>query len=145
MSSSLQQEFNAPKTHLTVFHLYEMHDAAKNGDVATLATLLKLGMGVDAPTRWGTTPLLVAAQAGQAECVKLLISHHANLNATNKTTLTPLMLAEREGHKECAALLRAAGCDINAKTFYGYTAADFARDKSAPASTAKKGPGTLRF
>lgn len=107
------------------FSVYELHDAAREGDKYTLLHLLAMGMSVEQPTRWGQTPLVTAVEAGQTEIVRLLIGKGANVNATNKSTQTVLMLAVRDGHTEIEGLLRVAGALTETKTWYGYKAADY--------------------
>ena len=51
------------------------------------------------------------------------------------------MLAAREGHKEIAELFIANGADVNAKTVYGNTPLDLAKDKSETADLLRKHGG----
>jgi uncharacterized protein len=88
---------------------------------------------------WGTTPLLLAAKAGDVPAVKLLIDHGARPDLVNSQGVTPLMAALGDGHihdptrgryrteedaLEIYDLLRAAGADVNTRTILGLADAD---------------------
>jgi len=102
-------------------------DAIKRGDVQTVLDLLGRGTDVNARDRYGQTPLMLAAHAGNREVVETLISHQANLNITAKFGLSALMLALVAGHAEAAHLLAKAGADLSLR---GTGAPGFA-DKTA--------------
>src|SRR5215210_1294843 len=55
--------------------------AAGAGDEARVRALLEAGAAVDAPARYGQTPLFFAAQKGHLGVVRLLIERGANVNA----------------------------------------------------------------
>lgn len=59
------------------------------------------------------TPLFVAAQYGQRECLELLIKAGANVNTQAADLATPLMIASQEGHQACVELLLDHGADPN--------------------------------
>ncbi len=46
----------------------------------------------------GATPLLRAAKAGDADAIRLLLKHEANVNLANSTGVTPTMAAAGMGH-----------------------------------------------
>lgn len=85
--------------------------------------------GGDSMLTVGTTPLIRAAKAGDAEAVALLLKHKALPNLPNSLGITPFMAAagigsttldirarfRNEQHSiETARLLQAAGADVNA-------------------------------
>jgi ankyrin repeat protein len=69
----------------------------------------------------GSTALLFAAHAGDAESAALLIAAGARVNDTGADGNTPLVLATFAGHPAVAHVLIAAGADTNAAGA-GYTA-----------------------
>jgi len=52
-----------------------LHEAAKEGDLVTIKSLIAEGFDVNAKTKSGTTPLHVAAREGHKEVEGLLIKH----------------------------------------------------------------------
>jgi ankyrin repeat protein len=59
--------------------------AAQQGDVRLVADLLAKGAVVDAQNEFELTPLIIAADKGNAELVRLLVSHGANVNLKDHT------------------------------------------------------------
>ncbi|KAM4623962.1 ankyrin repeat and SOCS box protein 3 isoform 2-T3 [Polymixia lowei] len=59
------------------------------------------------------TPLFVAAQYGQQECLEILVDAGANVNAQAADLATPLMIASQEGHEGCVEVLLDHGADPN--------------------------------
>ncbi|MEQ2197269.1 hypothetical protein XENOCAPTIV_026815 [Xenoophorus captivus] len=59
------------------------------------------------------SPLFVAAQYGQGECLELLINAGANVNTQADDLATPLLIASQEGHQACVDLLLDHGADPN--------------------------------
>lgn len=69
------------------------------------------------------TPLHVAASMGSTECVKLLLSHGADVRVQFGTSRsTPLHLAAEEGSPECTKLLLEAGALPDVRNSRGQTA-----------------------
>jgi ankyrin repeat protein len=67
------------------------------------------GAEVDARQRSGFTPLFAAAQNGQMEMVRLLLSYGADVNARTEDGQSPLGMALQAGQAEVAAVLREKG------------------------------------
>ena len=91
--------------------------AAKNGNAAMIASLLKAGADVNTATSTGVTPLMLAAQSGSAEAVKSLIDGGADVNA--KETVreeTALMFAATYNRTEAMAVLLKHGADVKSST-----------------------------
>ncbi|XP_068455397.1 ankyrin repeat and SOCS box protein 3 [Clinocottus analis] len=59
------------------------------------------------------SPLFVAAQYGQQECLEILVAAGANVSAQAADLATPLMIASQEGHGACVDFLLDHGADPN--------------------------------
>jgi len=57
---------------------HDLRLAARSGDLAAVRKLVESGVPADAADRWGTTPLLLAAQQNQTEVVRYLLSRGAD-------------------------------------------------------------------
>ncbi|CAF3681618.1 unnamed protein product [Rotaria sordida] len=60
----------------------------------------------------GSTPLIGATKYNHPECVKRLLTYHANPNHQNQSGISALMLAAEQGYFECVKLLVQAGADL---------------------------------
>ena len=100
----------------------EIHDAVQTGDIATVRRLLLArGADVNAKTREGITPLLIAVLARQPAIVELLLRLKADPNAATTEGNTALMAAAMAGHRAIAQQLLAAHADVNARNRNGAT------------------------
>ncbi|MEE8525705.1 MAG: PQQ-binding-like beta-propeller repeat protein [Thermoanaerobaculia bacterium] len=100
-AAGASQEALAP-----VISAEKLWQAAGEGDLATVETLLDQGVDVDARTRYQATALTFAAEKGHLEIVRRLLEHGAA--ADPKDTfyhLTPLAWALSSDHLEIARLL----------------------------------------
>ncbi|XP_070708088.1 ankyrin repeat and SOCS box protein 3 [Pempheris klunzingeri] len=59
------------------------------------------------------SPLFVAAQYGQRECLEILVNAGANVNSQAADLATPLLIASQEGHDACVDFLLDHGADPN--------------------------------
>ncbi|XP_076616232.1 ankyrin repeat and SOCS box protein 3 [Chaetodon auriga] len=59
------------------------------------------------------SPLFVAAQYGQQECLEILVNAGANVNTQAADLATPLLIASQEGHQACVDFLLDHGADPN--------------------------------
>ncbi len=82
-----------------------IHEAAKEGDLAKVKSLIAEGSDVNIRDENDLTPLHFAAFRGYKDVAELLILKGANVNAADKVGANPLNLADREGYKEIAELL----------------------------------------
>ncbi len=75
----------------------------------------------------GATPLHTAALGGDAEVVKLLLDHGAEINARDQESgATPLSYAASLGRAEVVDLLLTRGADATLKNTRGQTPLDLA-------------------
>lgn len=89
----------------------EIADAASEGDLVTVRSLIVEGMDVDAPQPDGTTALMWAAYHSDAELVKALLDAGASIDAANEYGVTPLLQASRIGATPVIAALLDGGAD----------------------------------
>lgn len=135
-----------------------MQSAATNGFTDVIKRLLAKGLSVDAIGRDGTTPLMVAARAGQYETVAFLLDRGANVNANalqrveersewdsncddsgeedgTIRVFSPFLWSLEAGHSEVAKLLIERGANTSD-----------VRDKTTPLALEQlSGKGTLHY
>lgn len=92
-----------------------LFDAAKQGDTASVNSILESGALVDERGPNKATPLIAAALAGHTETVAALIEAGADVMARNRSGFTPLHAAAFGGNVETARLLLANGADVNGR------------------------------
>ncbi len=124
-----------------------IHDAAMNGNLASVQAELDKGVGVNAKNDYGETPLDMAvwyngetevaallreqggkhgvingaAAGGDIEAVKDFLAAGTDVNTKDGWEWTPLHNAAWWGHKEIVELLLANGAGVNAKNNVGWT------------------------
>ncbi|CAL7933495.1 unnamed protein product [Xylocopa violacea] len=87
---------------------------AGNGAAAMLELALSFeGVDPNIPDNEGNTPLHFAAQAGQTECLNVLLQRCPDIevDARNASGFTPLMKAALQGRTKCAKILLFAGAN----------------------------------
>lgn len=95
-------------------------DAAMQGDLERVETLIQEGADLDAAQGDGMTALHWAAEQGHAEMARTLVEAGAGLSLTTRLgDYTPLQVAARGGHAEILEILLEAGADPNAETSTG--------------------------
>jgi len=77
----------------------------------------------------GHTALHLAARAGRADILELILKKGAEVDPRDKRGRTPLQFAASEGHVKCTILLLDKGADANSKTEAGTTALHWAAVK----------------
>ena len=111
-----------------------LHRAVQAGDHAAAQRLLRDGAAVNAVTRNGVTPLLLAAINADPVMVETLLKAGADPNASLSQGQTILMTAARTGSAEAVRLLVARGADVNAREqVLGETALIWAAAENHPA------------
>ena len=89
--------------------------ACYNASPAMVGRLLKAGANPNHGTR--ETPVMIAAQTGNVEVMKLLLAHGGNANAKEPGRgQTALMWAVAERHPDVAKVLVENGADVRART-----------------------------
>jgi ankyrin repeat protein len=83
-----------------------IHAAARQGKIEAVKQHLTDGVGVNAKSERGRTPLHSAAREGHKEVVELLIANGADVNPKDMKGQTPL---DMTNHPEIADLLRKHG------------------------------------
>src|SRR5204863_8932364 len=106
-----------------------------------VAALLAAGADARAVTSNGTTPLMIAAAAGDTRSINSLVENGAEINAKETKGETPLMFAAGFNRVEAVKLLLAKGADHKATTevtdLFALTAPEeenMARQGARPAS-----------
>jgi outer membrane protein assembly factor BamB len=88
----------------------QLFAAARRGDAAAVAELLRSGVDVNAKTRYGVTALTYASRHGHTDVVQALLAAGADVNAADTFYHgTPLSSAASEGHGDVVRLLLAKG------------------------------------
>jgi len=96
--------------------------AAKNGDRATVTSLLQQKLDVNAPEADGTTALHWAVRSDDLDLADRLIKAGANVKIANRYGITPLYLASVNGSAPMIEKLLKAGADANEVSTEGETA-----------------------
>ncbi len=95
--------------------------AARRGDVKKIRSLLALYPQQWPEDRSGTTPLMIAAEAGCMQCLSLL-SDGYSVNQQSKAGNTALVLASAAGQVECVHWLLTNGAEVDIRNRLGDTA-----------------------
>jgi len=90
-----------------------LHQAAREGDLTKLRSLLDFGADPNQRDGSGKRPLIEAVAAGHLNAARALIAAGANPNLTASGGRTPLIESAIGGRVEIARLLISAGADLN--------------------------------
>lgn len=116
-SSKLVQtllDFGADPSRRTFTMQSALHVAARHSDAATVRALLahdRCAAAINARDGAGWTPLHLAAQAGRADVVKVLVERGADVDARDDRGGTPLQRALYHGQGDVADVLVECGAD----------------------------------
>ncbi|XP_054898456.1 ankyrin repeat and SOCS box protein 3 [Poeciliopsis prolifica] len=89
-----------------------LHQAVYKGHSDIVRILVDV-CNIEAHDDHRISPLFLAAQYGQKECLEILINAGANVNTQAADLATPLLIASQEGHEACVDLLLSHGADPN--------------------------------
>ena len=96
--------------------------SAAEGDQKALGLFFTAGFDVNTPNTAGFTGLMVAAERGRPDIIKLLLDHKADSNVAGRDGSTALMLAAENNQPEIVKLLIGRGADPNRQDKNGWTA-----------------------
>ncbi|PON34778.1 Ankyrin repeat containing protein [Parasponia andersonii] len=99
-----------------------LHLAISQGRPDLVQLILEFEPDVEAPSRFGYSPIEAASEAGEALIVELLLSRKASTARLENSTWGPIHLAARGGHMEVLRLLILKGANVDALTKDGNTA-----------------------
>ena len=94
----------------------------KNLNIELVTLLIDAGADVNATTKSGQTPLILAAQNGHDKVVELLLGAGANVKAVNTRGASALFMAAQEGHDKAVKLLLKKGADAKTVNANGTSA-----------------------
>jgi ankyrin repeat protein len=98
----------------------KLYSAIRSNDLGQMKAVLDGGTRADAEGPDGITPLMVAAEAGSVEAMKMLIERGVDVNARNTAGSTALMWSVTDVKK--VRLLLDHGADVNVAARSGRTA-----------------------
>ncbi|MFT7811579.1 serine/threonine-protein phosphatase 6 regulatory ankyrin repeat subunit B-like isoform X1 [Arapaima gigas] len=104
-----------------------LHYCARAGNSDTLQAILsnvkssRLPLVVNKHAKNGRSPLLLAAESGHVEVVKILLQNHARVDVFDEQGKAALHLAAEHGHEEIADILLFNKAFVNAKSKLGMT------------------------
>lgn len=89
-----------------------LFEAASDGDIGTITTLLDAGTNVNAALDGDGSPLIGAAREGHLDAVRLLLDRGADVDMGVRGDGNALIMAGREGHIDVVTLLLDRGASI---------------------------------
>ncbi|XP_030644286.1 transient receptor potential cation channel, subfamily N, member 1 [Chanos chanos] len=104
-----------------------LHYCARVGNTGVLQEMLsnvpanQLQTAVNKHARNGRSPLLLAAERGHTEVVRILLQNHARVDVFDEDGKAALHLAAEQGHDDIADILLSHKAFVNAKTKLGLT------------------------
>ena len=100
----------------------DLFEAAANGDLHRVRSLLDAKADVNAQRADGVTALIIASENGHRAVVRALLDARAEVNAKAGDGATALTQASQQGYREVVRMLLDAKGDVNAQRIDGVTA-----------------------
>ena len=100
----------------------EFFYAVQKNDLLEAERMIIEGVNVNAKNTKKYTPLMLAAEHGNIDTLKLLLNAGADINTQGCSDWTALTTAAFEGHTDAVRTLIEAGADIELKDYEGFTA-----------------------
>eukprot|EP00057_Strongylocentrotus_purpuratus_P031599 XP_785098.3 PREDICTED: cortactin-binding protein 2 isoform X1 [Strongylocentrotus purpuratus] len=97
-----------------------LHQAARQGDTATLCRLIEEQHDRTSPEKDGSTLIHAAAYGGQVDSIDLLVTLGEDPDTAQSEGLTPLHVASGEGHEGCVRFLSEHGCSPLSRDSQGW-------------------------
>ncbi|KAL4618228.1 ankyrin repeat and SOCS box protein 5-like isoform X1 [Arapaima gigas] len=104
-AARISAEFDFGQGHRSWADRSPLHDAASQGRLLALKTLIAQGCNVNVLTIDHVSPLHEACLGDHAACARALVEAGANVNVTSIDGVTPLFNACSSGSAQCAELL----------------------------------------
>jgi len=101
--------------------LKSLHEAAVDGDIERVKSLISSSADVDARNGRNRTALHRAAYTGRTEVARFLLEHGADVNAKDNLGRTPLEHAVVASRTKVVELLMEKGANVNARNENGQT------------------------
>ncbi|KAI0031295.1 ankyrin, partial [Vararia minispora EC-137] len=98
----------------TIDFAYRMFDAARDGNLDLLSAAVDAGLPPNLTNAQGNTLLMLAAYAGHATIVQMLLAKGADPNRMNDKDQSPVAGAVFKGHDAVVRVLMGAGADPRA-------------------------------
>ena len=104
-----------------------IHNAAQNGNLNQVKSLLNQGVPVNSRNAHGWTPLHFAASSGRVNVIQELLRRGAHVNPRTRSGMTPLYLAAFWNTPHVVHALIRAGANPKYRNMYGYDASTYSR------------------
>jgi hypothetical protein len=135
---------------MPIVSLTDLYNACSDGDAATVRRLLPAGgtrldmsrEAFQASNFLKSTPLMVAAQYGRTEIVRIILdlAHNTAVDAADATGGTPLFQAAAHLHVGVIHVLAERGASLNVASLFGQTPLSVAAGQMLPGSPAPRDP-----